>query len=463
MAGTIGAIVSLLPSTVVEMAQAVARREVSARELVEASLQRIDETAELNAFLTLCPERALEEANHIDNDSAVHAGGVLRGVPIAVKDLHETEGVRTTYGSLRFADHVPDRDCAAVARLRAAGAIVVGKTNTPAFGLISETKNRLCPPCANPYAPNRTAGGSSGGSAVAVAVGAVPLATGSDAAGSINVPSAFCGVFGFKPSLGLVANVPAATSLLPFISSGPITRTVGDAALTMDVLAGYDSRDPMSRAFPVGSFRDALGARLPDGLRVAYSGDFGCFQVDDEVVAEVERTAASLAGSGCVVTRDHPWLDDPMSLYVGLYVPDARQAGFDDPATWDELFPESLAELRDAPHSSAEEYANLWNKWWVLQATMREFFTFHDLLVVPTTATTAFEHDAMPNVIGGKSVNSVWTTWMPFTPIFNMTGQPCASVPTGFSSMGLPIGVLIVGAVGADALVLQVARELVGA
>lgn len=452
-----------LPSTMAEMARAVARREVSSRELVEAALQRIDETAHFNAFLTLCPERALDEANRVDAAPARDPQQVLRGVPIAVKDLHDTEGVRTTYGSLRFADHVPERDCAVVARLRAAGAIVVGKTNTPAFGLISETKNRLGPPCANPHAPDRTAGGSSGGSAVAVAVGAVPLATASDAAGSINVPSAFCGVFGFKPTLGLVANVPPSSSLLPLISSGPITRTVEDAALAMDVLAGFDSRDPMSRSFDGGSFRDALGDRLPVGLRVAYSGDLGSFRVDDEIVVAVESTATTLASRGCVVVRDHPWLDDPMSLYVGLYVPDARQGGFDDPATWDELYPECLAELRDAPSLSAEEYARLWNRWWYLRATMREFFTRHDVLIVPTTATTAFPHGAMPTMIGGAPVEPVWTTWMPFTPIFNLTGQPCASVPAGLSTRGLPIGVMVVGAVGADALVLRVARELLGA
>ena len=145
---------------------------------------------------------------------------------------------------------------------------------------------------------------------------------------------------------------------------------------------------------------------------------------------------------------------------MGLYVPDARQSGFDDPATWTELFPESLAELRDVPDSSAEQYAGLWNKWWVLKAAAREFFTRYDVLVVPTTATTAFAHDSMPDVIGGTSTDPVWTTWMPFTPIFNMTGQPCATVPAGLSPQGLPIGVLIVGAVGADALVLRVAREL---
>ena len=445
------------------MSRALARREVSARELVEASLRRIDETAGLNAFLTVCAERALDEANLIDNDSNVFAGGLLRGVPIAVKDLHETEGVRTTYGSLRFAEHVPDADCAVVARLRSAGAIVIGKTNTPAFGLISETKNRLGPPCSNPFDPSLTSGGSSGGSAVAVALGAVPLATGSDAAGSINVPSAFCGVFGFKPSLGLVPNVPASNSLLPFISSGPITRNVEDAALTMDVLQGYDSRDPMSQPFPIDSLRSGLGSPLTERLRVAHSSDLGRFRVDGEIADALRQTSARLEESGCVVTRDHPWLDDPMGLYVRLYVPDARQAGFDDPAAWEELYPESLAELRDAPRQSAEEYAKDWNSWWQLRATMREFFTRYDILLVPTTATTAFAHDEMPEVIDGELVAPLWTTWMPFTPIFNMTGQPCASVPVGFSSAGLPIGVLVVGAHGADALVLRVARELLGA
>ncbi|HVA85504.1 MAG TPA: amidase [Candidatus Saccharimonadales bacterium] len=452
----------MLPTTAVGMATAVARGEISARELVEASLSRIDETMDLNAFLTLCPERALEEANRIDNAGASGAFGVLSGVPIAVKDLHETQGVRTTYGSLRFSDHVPDRDCAVVARLRAAGAIVVGKTNTPAFGLISETKNRLGPPCANPFDRLRTSGGSSGGSAVAVAVGAVPLATGSDAAGSINVPSAFCGAFGFKPSVGVVATVPPGTCLAPLTSSGPISRTAQDAALAMDVLAGYDSRDPMSQTFAPGSFREALGEPLARGLRVAFSPDLGRFPVDAEIATAVERTAQSLAGIGCVVAHSHPWLDDPTGLYVDLYVPDARQAGFDDPATWRELHPEALAELRDRPRQSAEEYARLLNRWWALRATMREFFTRHDVLIVPTTATTAFPHDTMPTSIGGMSVEPVWTTWMPFTPIFNLTGQPCASVPTGLSSEGLPIGVMIVGAIGADAAVLRVARELVG-
>lgn len=448
--------------TLSEMVLALERGDVTSVELVERSLARIEETSTLNAFLTVCADRALDEARRVDATPRAQRRGALLGVPFAVKDLHETEGVRTTYGSVRYSDNVPSEDCAVVDRLRRAGAVVVGKTNTPAFGLISETKNRLGPPCANPFDLSRTSGGSSGGSAVAVATGAVPMATGSDAAGSINVPAAFCGVVGFKPSLGLVANVPASTALLPFISSGPLTRSVEDAALVMEVLAGYDHRDPMSRSFPPVSWRQALTQPLPPGLRVAWTTDLDLFAVDDEVAAATERVAASLARVGCLVEAAHPHLHDPMELYVGLYVPDTRQAGFSDPATWDELYPETLVELRDRRQVSAEEYAGLINQWWFLQATMREFFTRYDILVMPTTATTAFAHDAMPTTIGGRSVDPVWTTWMPFTPILNMTGQPCASVPAGTDGDGLPLGVMVVGALGADAMVLRVARVILG-
>jgi len=440
----------------------MAAGETTSVELVEASLRRIAQTRDLNAFLTVCTDRALEEARAVDA-TPPERRGVLAGIPLGVKDLHETAGVRTTYGSLRYAENVPIQDCSVVERLRGAGAVVVGKTNTPAFGLISETKNRLAPPCANPHDPTRTSGGSSGGSAVAVAVGAVPLATGSDAAGSINVPASFCGVVGFKPSLGLVANVPPSTSLLPFISSGPLTRTVEDAALCLDVLAGYDPRDPMSRVGAPASFVGALACPFPPGLRVAATTDLGQFTVDSEVAAATMGVAERLAGFGCRVDEAFPRLIDPMDLYVGLYVPDARQDGFDASAVWQELYPESLAELRDRPLASAEEYAALMNRWWVLRSTMREFFTRYDVMVLPTTATPAFPHGIMPSVIGGRDVDPVWTTWMPFTPIFNMTGQPCANVPAGVSADGLPLGVLVVGAVGADDLVLRVARELVGA
>lgn len=437
-------------------------REVSSRELVERSLRRIDETWHLNAYLTLCGERALEEASHFDERSTGAKVGPLAGIPIAVKDLHETAGVRTTYGSLRFLDNVPSEDCAMVDRLRRAGAIVVAKTNTSAFGLLSETKNRLQGPCANPHDPSRTSGGSSGGSAVAVATGAVGMATGSDAAGSINVPAAFCGVIGVKPTVGLVPCVPASKALLPYISNGLLSTTVDDAAFTLGVAAGYDHRDPMSRPGAAINYLAAAREGPTRGTRVAWSSDLGRFSVDHEQVEAVASAAAFLAGEGCVVTSDEPKLEDPLGLYLDLYVTDSRQAGFDDPATWEELYPEALSELRDSPRLSGEQYAAALNRWWELRATMVEFFSRYQVLLVPTTASLAFAHDTMPSEIGGHPVDPVWTTWMPFTPIFNLTGQPCVSVPWGRSRGGLPLSVLAVGAPGQDATVLSVARLLAG-
>jgi aspartyl-tRNA(Asn)/glutamyl-tRNA(Gln) amidotransferase subunit A len=415
--------------TVLDMVAAVRTGEASPVELVDQALDHITSGDHFEAFLTVSAERARIAAKEAEKIQL--RGGMLPpllGVPIAVKDLHETAGIRTTFGSLRYRDNIPTEDCVVVERLRRAGAIVVGKTNVPAFGLLSETKNRLGPPCSNPYDTTRTSGGSSGGSAVAVATGMVPAATGSDAAGSINVPASFCGVYGFKPSLGRVPNVPASDALLLMTSSGPITRTVDDAALLLEVMSGYDSRDPMSLPLPIPSYSTLAGEWKPDGLQVAFSTDLGLFAVDEQVAAATRAVATHLEEWGCRVDADHPAFDDPMGLYVGLYVSDSRNAGFTNSDWLDELYPESLAELRDLPDLSAEQYVALLNRWLRLKATMTEFFTRHDVLIVPTTAVAAFAHDHIPSRIGGRMALDVWTSFMPFTPIVNMTGQPAASV-----------------------------------
>jgi aspartyl-tRNA(Asn)/glutamyl-tRNA(Gln) amidotransferase subunit A len=449
--------------TVLDMVAAVRSGEASPVELVDQALERIANGDRFEAFLTVSAERARADAKKAEEIQL--RGGVLPpllGVPIAVKDLHETAGIRTTYGSLRYEVNVPVEDCVVVERLRRAGAIVVGKTNVPAFGLLSETKNRLGPPCSNPYDTSRTSGGSSGGSAVAVATGMVPAATGSDAAGSINVPASFCGVYGIKPSLGRVPNVPSSDALLLMTSSGPITRTVDDAALLLEVMSGYDPRDPMSLPLRVPHFSTLAREWRPEGIRVAVSTDLGIFAVDAEVAEATRLVASRLESLGCRVAPDHPVFEDPMGLYVGLYVSDSRNAGFTSPEWLGELYPESLAELRDLPALSAEQYVALLNRWLRLKATMTEFFTRHDVLVVPTTSVAAFAHDHIPESIGGREVPDVWTSFMPFTPIVNMTGQPAANVLSGFNHEGLPLGALVIGRVGEDELVLQVSRALLG-
>jgi Asp-tRNA(Asn)/Glu-tRNA(Gln) amidotransferase A subunit family amidase len=442
------------------MVRGIREHRYSPVELVERALA-LAEADSHHAFLTLCAERARDEARAAEREQL--RGGELPpllGVPIAVKDLHETAGVRTTYGSLAYADHVPDEDCVLVRRLRAAGAIVIGKTNTPAYGLLGETKNRLGPPCCNPHEPERTSGGSSGGSAAAVAEGIVPAATGTDSAGSINVPASYCGVFGLKPTLGRVPQVPVLESLLMFTVSGPIAQTPRDAALLLEVMAGHDARDPMSRPEPARAYSRALDQPLPRALRVAMSVDLGLFPVDEDVAVGVRDVGERLKALGCKVEHAHPVLEDPMGLYVGLYVPDSRAAGLGEPAALGELYPESIAELSGLPQLSAEEYVLLLNQLWSLRATVAEFMEDFDLMVIPSTATTAFPHDRAPVRIGGREVEPGWTTFMPFTPIVNMTAQPAANVPAGRGRDGLPLGALLVGRVGDDELVLRAAHAL---
>src|SRR5262245_25141407 len=226
--------------TLTALSQALAERRLSSREATLASLAAIEAAADLGAFLTVDPDGALTAADEADRRLAAGERTPLLGVPLGVKDLQETAGLRTTYGSLAFRDHVPDADCIAVERLRAAGAVIVGKTNTPAFGLLGETKNRLGPETRNPCDRSLTAGGSSGGSAAAVAAGLVTAATGSDSAGSITAPSAMCGTFGLKPTLGTIPTWPIPDDSMLFLTNGPIAATVADAVALLGVMAGHD-------------------------------------------------------------------------------------------------------------------------------------------------------------------------------------------------------------------------------
>jgi Asp-tRNA(Asn)/Glu-tRNA(Gln) amidotransferase A subunit family amidase len=448
--------------TVAEIARDVRSRAVSPVELVQDALSRAERDT-TNSFLTLCGERALGEAR-VAEALQMRAEELppLLGVPIGIKDLDETEGVRTTYGSLRFADHVPDEDCVAVARLRAAGAIVIGKTNTPAFGLLGETKNRLGPPCGNPHDPEYTAGGSSGGSAAAVAAGIVPAATGSDSAGSINVPAAWCGVYGLKPTLGRVPQVPVSDSLMMFTVTGPITRTPRDAALLLETMSVYDPRDPMSLNGRVPAYSELIDTGLPGPLRVGVSTELAGLTADQDVVTGVFAVADRLRSVGCLVEPAEPRLEQTMELYIGLYVPDSRRSGLASPEALSELYPESVAELADLPQATAEDYVALLNRLWRLQGAMREFFSEYDLLLMPTTGTGPFLHDHPPDTVGGRRVTPGWTTFMPFTPIVSMSGQPAANIPAGSASTGLPVGALLVGRHGAEDVLLSVSHALMG-
>ncbi|HET8758122.1 MAG TPA: amidase [Solirubrobacteraceae bacterium] len=442
--------------TVSGIADAIRAGRVSAVEATDAALTAIDRLDPLlHAFLTVDHDGAREAAASADR--AVAAGaplGPLHGVPIAVKDLEDTAGLRSTYGAASYTDNVPTVDSALVARLRAAGAVIVGKTNTPAFGLLGETKNRLAADGRNPWNTDRTTGGSSGGSAAAVAAGMVAAATGTDSAGSINCPAAMCGVYGIKPTHGRVPMHPDYGDALHFNDGGPLTRSVADAARLLTAMAGPDPRDPVSLREPPPDFARAATAEL-GRVRIAWSADVGHFAVDREVVAVAEAAARAFAELGCEPVAETPDVPDPWRSYTPLYVTDVRVAL----GEWlsehrVELYEETVDELAAVPPLSAEDYVRAYHELLVFRARMSDFFERYELLLTPATAVAPFPVGEPPATIGGRSVRAGWQSFMPFQIMWNMTGQPCASVPAGLTADGLPVGLMIVAARGREDLVL---------
>jgi Asp-tRNA(Asn)/Glu-tRNA(Gln) amidotransferase A subunit family amidase len=443
----------------VDLAGAIRARRLSPVEVTRAVLARIEATnPRLNAFCTVAAERALADARAAE--AAVLRGeapGVLHGLPISFKDLTATAGIRTTMGSRIFEHWVPDEDAIVVERARRAGAVVLGKTNTPEFGCKGVTDNLVFGHTRNPWNLDRIAGGSSGGAAAAVAAGLGPLAEGSDLAGSIRIPAAVCGVVGFKASLGRVPLWPALNGWTSFSHTGPITRTVADAALLLSAWAGPDDRDPRSLPATGEDFARAVdgGAR---GLRVAWSPDLGGAPVDPEVRRITEAAAKAFVDLGCRVEEAHPPLDDAMALFMDLTAP-VRAAGMAAhlPRWRDQLDPMLLLRLERAEGMSAIDGERATQRRTTLWHGVRRFFERHDVLVTPTTSAAAFPiGQTFPAEIDGRRLTNQ-LEWFPFTYPFAITGQPAISVPAGFTADGLPVGLQIVGRRFADATVLRVA------
>lgn len=437
-----------------EIAAAIRAGRMSSVEATRACLNRIERhNPTLNAFLSVCSERALEDASRADAAlRAGESGGALLGVPVAVKDLHETAGIRTTFGLAACAEHVPEADCVMVERLRAAGAVIVGKTNTPALGMLGESKNRLGPDSVNPFDPGRTSGGSSGGSAAAVAAGLVPWATGSDSAGSITQPATFCGVYGVKPSHGRVPTWPNAGDSLLFADNGPLSDTVADAALMLAVSAGHDRRDPVSlRSTPpdfegaaaAGTRATQSGDRPLAGMRIAWSPDLGHFPVDAEVRDIAEEAAKSFEDLGATLVEITPKIENPFDVYMPIYISDLIY-GLGDRLEdiREELFEESLREFDDYRLPSAASLVGFRNRLLHFRAAMADVFEECDLMLTPGAATVSFPIGDPPARIGGRDVMAGWITFMPFQITWNMTGQPTAALPAGLDPAGLPVGLL---------------------
>jgi Asp-tRNA(Asn)/Glu-tRNA(Gln) amidotransferase A subunit family amidase len=443
----------------VELAAAIRARRLSPVELTEAVLARIEAiNPRLNAFCTVAADRALADARAAE--AAVQRGatlGVLHGLPISFKDLTATAGIRTTMGSRIFEHWVPEEDAVVVERARQAGAVLLGKTNTPEFGCKGVTDNLVFGHTRNPWKLDRIAGGSSGGAAAAIAAGLGPLAEGSDLAGSIRIPAAVCGVVGFKPSLGRVPLWPALNGWTGFSHTGPLTRTVADAALLLSAWAGPDERDPKSLPATGEDFARAVEGDAR-GLRVAWSPDLGGAPVDPEVRRLTEAAAKAFVDLGCRVEEEHPPLPDAMNLFMDLTAP-MRAAGMTAHlARWrDQLDPMLLMRLDRAEAMSAIDWERATHRRTALWHGVRGFFERYDVLVTPTTSAAAFPiGQTFPAEIDGRPLSNQ-LEWFPFTYPFAITGQPAISVPAGFTAEGLPVGLQIVGRRFADATVLRVA------
>jgi amidase len=450
-------------STARAMADAVRRREVSAVELMDLHLDRIAErNPRLNAIVSLDEDRARVGA--AEADAALAAGdpvGPLHGLPFAFKDTHAVAGWRTTFGSPLFKDFVPEQDELIVERVRAAGVVVIGKTNVPEFAAGSHTFNKVFGTTLNPVDPSRSAGGSSGGAACALAAGMVPLADGSDMGGSLRNPASFCGVVGLRPSLGRVPQWPHHNQWETTSVGGPLARNVGDLALLLSVLAGPDPRAPQALGDPGIVFAPPVSGALT-GLRVAVSADLGgLLEVDTDVASVVEGSRKVFEGAGASVDSAHPSLAEGDDTFRTLRAWHFQAMFGRLLAEHPDDFKQSLADnIRAGEHLTGADVARAYAQRTTLSERMREFFTGHDLLVLPSSQVPPFPADQeFPSEINGRPMET-YLDWMRACYLITVTGCPAISVPFGRTPDGLPVGVQLVAPHGADRFLLEVAAAL---
>ncbi len=449
-----------VPSTAWETAAAIRARELTAVEALEAALKRIEKAnPALNAFIYVDPEAALKAAKQVDegwdwNESP----GLLAGVPIGVKDLEGVEDMPYTEGSRAYQNRLADSDSVQVARLKGAGAVVVGKTNTPEFGFMPYTTNLLFGPTGNPWNPELTPGGSSGGSASAVASGMVPLATASDGGGSIRIPAAMCGIYGIKPSAGRIPRADVHASHWGTHSTrGPLSRNVRDAGLYMDAVAGPHPNDLDSLDGPVGVYERAAMTAPPKLRRIAWSSNLGNAAVDEQVAGIARQAAQALAAAlGVELVEADPGFGATMATWYTLAA--TGDAAMLDTMTNEEralVDPMFLAFAERARAITGVQIASAQQDRHTLNRTMTEFFNEYDLLCTPTCAALPFpKAGPPPSVIGGKQTPPGGV--VPFTAPFNTTGHPAASLPAGMSREGLPVGLQVIAPRHLDTLLLSV-------
>jgi aspartyl-tRNA(Asn)/glutamyl-tRNA(Gln) amidotransferase subunit A len=439
-----------------ELVPLIRTKKVSPVEVVGAVLDRIGAlNPRLNAFVTLTDEQARRDAKAAERALMRRSAtlGPLHGVPFSVKDLVITRGVRTTFGTPLYRDNVPTEDAPMVERMKTAGGIMLGKTNTPAFGWLGATHNLVFGITRNPWNLERTPGGSSGGASAAAAAGLGPLHVGTDGGGSIRIPASCTGIFGHKPSYGRIPTYPV-SGAWSLSHIGPLTRTVADAALMLTVCAGPDERDPYSLPGPRVDYVKALRGSLR-GLRVAYADDLGFADaVDPEVRATCAKAARVFRDLGCRLEETKPGWPSPREAWGEIFCGGiaARMAPYLDRRG--DIEPGLSRIIETALKNPPTRYVQAWFDrlaWW---QHPRAFFEQYDLLLTPTIACPPFAVGLdNPTEIAGKPVEPY--AWIPFTYPFNMTGQPASSVPCGFTKDGLPIGLQIVGRRFDDVTVLR--------
>ena len=446
--------------TATELRHLIVRREVSSREVLDAHLQQIERVnGQVNAIVTLDVDRAVQWSIEADEHQA-NGGelGVLHGLPIVHKDLFSTAGMLTTFGSPIYKDHIPDSDELIIQRLRAAGAISIGKSNTPEFGAGSQTFNEVFGVTRNPYDLQKTCGGSSGGAAVALATRMVPIADGSDMGGSLRNPASFCNVVGFRPSTGRVPTWPSDNAWFSFGVQGPMARTVQDVSLMLAAIAGPDQRVPLSITESREQFLGSLEIDLK-GKRVAFAPTLGGLPVCREVVRVIEQQRRVFIDMGCEVVDaclDFDKADEVFKILRAFRFA-MKFGGLAD------QYPEQMKDtvlwnISEGRKLSGEDIANAQRWRTELFSRTADFFGQFDFLVGPVTQVAAFDiEDQFVSEIEGTAFTS-YIDWMQSCYLVTATGMPAISVPAGFTASGLPVGVQIIGGYRRDLDVLKIAN-----
>ncbi|MSO54806.1 MAG: amidase [Rhodospirillales bacterium] len=443
-----------------QMVRLLKRREVSPAEAIAAALARIAATdPAINALPTLCADRAKAHAERIAAGSGeTDHPAWLAGLPIAVKDLNDVQGVRTTYGSTIYADHVSMRSDVMVEMLEARGAIVLAKSNTPEFGAGAVTFNDVFGKTRNPWNTTRTPGGSSGGSAAALAAGQVWLATGSDLGGSLRIPAAFSGVVGLRPSPGRVAHAPRTLPFDTLAVDGPMARNVGDLALMLDAMAGEHPEDPISLAAPATSYVSAVDAPTPP-VRVGYSDDLGFAPVTAEVKAICRAAAVRFAELGATVDEARVNFRDAVPMFQTLRA--ARFAA--DKAELlatrrAQMKPEVVWNIEAGLKLTADDIGKAEVGRSRLYRRLAQYFTTHDLLLCPATQLAPFDIEKryIEEIEGQRF--PTYIDWFSITYVVTLTSLPALSIPCGFTADGLPVGLQMIGRPKGEAALLAAAH-----